>query len=47
MIDPKYLKDLTPPRDLLDACFVVHLADPPVPMWKMKKWAREQCQSFI
>jgi hypothetical protein len=47
MIDPKYLKDLTPPRDLLDACFVVHLADPPVPMWKMKKWAREQCQSFV
>ena len=47
MIDPKYLKDLTPPRDLLDAYFVVHLADPPVPMWKMKKWAREQCQSFI
>jgi hypothetical protein len=47
MIDPKYLKDLSPPRNLLDACFSVQVSDSDIPMWKMKKWARDQCQSFV
>jgi hypothetical protein len=47
MIDPKYLKDFSPPRNLLDACFVVHLSDPTIPMWKMKRWARDHCKSYV
>jgi len=47
MINPKYLKDLTPPRTLLDQCHQVFLSDPIEPMWRMKKWARAHCQSFV
>jgi len=47
MIDPKYIKDLTPPRDLLDQCHQVLLPDPPEPLWKMKRWSRTNCASFI
>jgi hypothetical protein len=39
--------DLTPPRELLDQCHRVFLSDPEEPMWRMKKWAREHCQSFV
>ena len=47
MIDPKYLKDLTPPRTLLDQCYQVLLPDSEEPIWRIKKWALEHCQSFI
>jgi hypothetical protein len=47
MIDPKYLKDLTPPRTLLDQCYQVLLPDSEEPLWRIKKWALEHCQSFI
>jgi hypothetical protein len=47
MIDPKYLKNLTPPRKLLDQCHQVLLADPDDPVWRMKRWARKHCQSFV
>lgn len=47
MIDPKYIKNLTPPRDLLDQCHQVLLPDPLEPLWKMKRWARTNCASFI
>jgi hypothetical protein len=39
--------DLTPPQDLLDRCCQVILSDPVEPMWRMKKWARAYCQSFV
>ena len=47
MIDPKYLKDLTPPRALLDQCYQVLLSNPEEPVWRIKKWARAHCQSFV
>jgi hypothetical protein len=47
MIDPKYIKDLTPPQKVLDACFVTYLSDPIDPMWKMKRWTIEHCKSFV
>jgi hypothetical protein len=47
MIDPKYLKDLKPPRALLDQCYRVLLTDLEEPAWRIKKWAREHCQSFV
>jgi hypothetical protein len=47
MIDPKYLKDLTPPRALLDQCYQVLLPDSEEPIWLIKKWARAHCQSFV
>ena len=47
MINPKYLKDLTPPRTLLDQCYQVLLPDSEEPIWRIKKWALEHCQSFI
>jgi hypothetical protein len=39
--------DLTPPKHLLDQCYQVLLSDPAEPMWRMKKWARAHCQSFV
>jgi hypothetical protein len=39
--------DLTPPQELLDQCYQVFLSDPAEPMWRMKKWARTHCQSFV
>jgi hypothetical protein len=47
MIDPKYIKDLTPPAEVLDACFVAYLPDPSTAFWRMKKWALNNCNSFI
>jgi hypothetical protein len=47
MINPKYLKDLTPPRALLDQCHQVLLPDTEEPMWRIKKWAQTHCQSFV
>jgi hypothetical protein len=39
--------DLTPPRELLDQCYQVYLPDSEEPIWRIKKWARAHCQSFI
>ena len=41
--------DLTPPKDLLDKCIKILIADNKLdePVWKMKKWARNHCQSFV
>ena len=39
--------NITPPRDLLDQCYQVLLPDPPEPMWRMKRWAREHCKSYV
>jgi len=39
--------NLTPPRALLEQCHQVILSDPTEPMWRMKKWARTHCQSFV
>ena len=47
MINPKYLKDLTPPRSLLDQCHQVLLPDTEESMWRIKKWAQTHCQSFV
>lgn len=41
--------DLTPPKELLEKCFQVKVrhGDQPEPSWKMKKWAKAQCKSFV
>ena len=39
--------DLTLPQDVLDQCHQVLIGDPPVPMWKMKRWCRDQELSLL
>ena len=39
--------DLTPPQELLDQCHQVLLPDSEEPIWRIKKWARTHCQSFV
>jgi hypothetical protein len=36
-----------PSEELLNQCYIVELIDPKISPWKIKKWALEQCQSYI
>lgn len=38
---------IEPPAELLAKCYQVLIPDHREPLWKMKRWARRHCQSFV
>ncbi len=39
--------NISPSQDLLDKCYQVLIPDHQEPLWKMKRWAKTYCQSFV